>query len=98
MRFSPQTVLVLKTLSQTNTRWHYGYGLSQMTGLKSGTLYPILARLHDSGWLETKWETPSQPGRPPRHLYRLTALGQSEAKKMITQSCRVLTARLAYES
>ena len=98
MRFSPQTVSVLKVLCQTNTRWHYGYGLSQMTGLKSGTLYPILARLHDSGWLETKWEAPSQPGRPPRHLYRLTALGQSEAKKMMTQSRRMRIARLAYEN
>jgi PadR family transcriptional regulator, regulatory protein PadR len=99
MRCSPQTLLVLRALSQTSTPWHYGYALSQITGLKSGTLYPILARMHDSGWVETKWESSSEPGRPPRHLYRLTALGRTEAKRMITQSGRrVRAARLAYEA
>jgi PadR family transcriptional regulator, regulatory protein PadR len=98
VRSSPQTLSVLKALSQTSTPWHYGYGLSQITGLKSGTLYPILARLHDSGWLETKWEPSSEPGRPPRHLYRLTALGQTEAKKMIAESGEGRRARLAYET
>src|SRR5207248_7806547 len=98
MRSSPQTLLVLKALSETSAPWHYGYGLSQITGLKSGTLYPILARLSDSRWLETKWEPSSEPGRPARHLYRLTALGQCEAKKLIAQRCRARTARLAYES
>jgi PadR family transcriptional regulator PadR len=97
VRSSPQTLLVLKALSETSTPWHYGYGLSQITGLKSGTLYPILARLHDSGWLETKWEPSSEPGRPARHLYRLTALGHSEAKELVTQRYRARRARLAYE-
>jgi PadR family transcriptional regulator, regulatory protein PadR len=96
VRSSPQTLLVLKALCQASSPWHHGYALSQITGLKSGTLYPILARLHDSRWLETKWEPSIEPGRPPRHLYRLTVLGRSEAKKMITEGRRVRAARLAY--
>lgn len=55
--------------------WHYGYDLSRVTELKSGTLYPILIRLSDRGLLESKWQPPVQEGRPPRHMYRLTSAG-----------------------
>jgi PadR family transcriptional regulator PadR len=96
VRLSPQTLSVLQVLLESRTSWHYGYDLSGLTGLKSGTLYPILARLHDSGWLETKWEQSAEPGRPPRHLYRLTASGRTEAQKMIKQKGRATVTRLAY--
>jgi len=36
-------------------------------------------RLADRGLLETSWETERAPGRPPRHLYRLTGTGRSYA-------------------
>ncbi len=98
MRLSPQTLCVLQELYGSSTSWHYGYDLSRLTGLKSGTLYPILARMHDSRWLERKWEQSSEPGRPPRHLYQLTAIGRAEAKKIIKQDGKVRTARLAYEN
>ena len=47
--------------------WQYGYELSEQTGLKSGTLYPILLRLNDQGLLESKWLEPEDLGKPPRH-------------------------------
>ncbi|MGW4122717.1 PadR family transcriptional regulator [Nocardia sp. NPDC004711] len=49
--------------------------VARRTGLASGTLYPILARLSDAELLETRWEDGPAAGRPPRHLYRLTAAG-----------------------
>ncbi len=55
--------------------WHYGYDLSRVTELKSGTLYPILMRLCERGALESKWQPAALEGRPPRHMYRLTAAG-----------------------
>ena len=61
---SPQTLSVLQLLLESPRSWHYGYALSQLTGLKSGTLYPILLRLADQRWLETRWAEPEQPGRP----------------------------------
>ena len=61
--------------------WHHGYALSQETGLASGTLYPILMRLENLGWLETRWEEPGNTGRPPRHNYRLTAGGRAWARE-----------------
>jgi PadR family transcriptional regulator PadR len=74
---SPQTLLVLAQLLADAETWCYGYDLSRRTGLKSGTLYPILVRLAEHGWLETNWAAPETPGRPPRHLYRLTAEGRA---------------------
>ncbi|ESQ88574.1 transcriptional regulator [Asticcacaulis sp. AC460] len=72
---SPQTRTVLAALVVQPQAWRYGYDLSKETGLKSGTLYPLLIRLADDGLLETEWRQPLQPGRPPRHAYRLTAAG-----------------------
>ena len=74
-RPSPQTVAVLGALAAEPTAWRYGYELGLEVGLKAGSLYPILMRLADRGRLEAAWETNPPPGRPPRHLYRLTARG-----------------------
>jgi PadR family transcriptional regulator PadR len=66
-------------------QWLHGYELSEQTDLKSGTLYPILLRLSERGVLESKWEPSPHEGRPPRRLYRLTALGVSYAKEQMSQ-------------
>ena len=74
---SRQTRALLIALLGEPLRWRHGYELSQQTGLKSGTLYPILMRLSDQGLLESKWQEPEHPGRPPRHAYRLTSEGRA---------------------
>jgi DNA-binding PadR family transcriptional regulator len=80
---SPQTVRVLTQLLTRRNIWHYGYALARETGLPSGTLYPILIRLAEQGWLETKWTEPDRPGLPPRHTYRLTGVGVRAASERI---------------
>jgi PadR family transcriptional regulator PadR len=80
---SPQTLRVFTALLEDPAGWHYGYGLSKQTGLVPGTLYPILARLVDRELLETRWEPSSQPGRPQRHMYRLTAEGLTLAHSRV---------------
>jgi PadR family transcriptional regulator PadR len=74
LRLSPQTLQVLDAFLDGPKDWQYGYDISRNTGLKSGTLYPILMRLAERKLLETSWET-SEIGKPPRHLYRLTLDG-----------------------
>jgi PadR family transcriptional regulator, regulatory protein PadR len=74
LRLSPQTLRVLDAFLHSPMDWKYGYDISRNTGMKSGTLYPILMRLAERELLETSWEK-VEPGRPPRHLYRLTADG-----------------------
>lgn len=74
-RASPQTVAVLEALAGQPTTWRYGYELGREVDLKAGSLYPILMRLSDRGFLDSSWETDPPQGRPPRHLYRLTSSG-----------------------
>jgi PadR family transcriptional regulator PadR len=76
---SPQTRAVLAAVHDHPAEWRYGYDISRETGLASGTLYPILGRLTDRGFLETRWEDDTPEGRPRRHLYRLTAEGAARA-------------------
>jgi PadR family transcriptional regulator, regulatory protein PadR len=78
--FSAQTLLVLAALAAEPADWRHGYDLAKQTGLKSGTLYPILVRLADRGLLETRWEDGRPAGRPPRHLYRLSSEGLAQAQ------------------
>ena len=59
--------------------------LSRETVLKSGTLYPILMRLTENSWLETRWEE-AEPGRPPRHMYRLTTSGLQQARRFVAEA------------
>jgi hypothetical protein len=77
---SPQTLKLFDALLADPARWRYGYDLSRETGLASGTLYPILMRLTDQELLETGWEPSDEPGRPPRHTYRLTSDGAALAR------------------
>jgi PadR family transcriptional regulator PadR len=67
-------VRVLLALAADPAQWRYGYDLGMEVGLKSGSLYPILVRLADRGLLDASWEQ-EPAGRPPRHLYRLSAAG-----------------------
>jgi len=78
-RISPETLLVLQRFVERPTDWRYGYELSRETGLKSGTLYPILMRLEKYRLLEARWVA-TQDGVPPRHTYRLTPNGVQLAR------------------
>jgi PadR family transcriptional regulator len=84
--FSAQTLTVLADLCTTPWQWRHGYGIAKDTGLKSGTLYPILIRLADRGLVEACWEDEQPAGRPRRHLYRLTPEGLAAAGAALAQA------------
>lgn len=77
---SPQTRALLMAMLRQPQAWQYGYELSKQTGLKSGTLYPLLMRLSDQRLLRSKWQEPERPGKPPRHAYKLTPNGLAFAR------------------
>ena len=79
-RFSAQTLSVLAALCAESAGWRHGYGIAKDTGLKSGSLYPILIRLAERGLVEARWEEEQPAGRPRRHLYRLTPDGLARAQ------------------
>ncbi len=68
---SPATLRVLETLgSSPEPIW--GLHIIRETGLPSGSVYPILARLEALGMVTSEWESePSRPGAR-RRIYRLT--------------------------
>ena len=78
---SVQTQAVLDQLLRAHPSWAHGYDLSKASDLKSGTLYPILRRLHKAGLLAAEWEPSPHPGKPPRHSYRLTDAGLKLARE-----------------
>lgn len=80
-RLSPQALDVLRALASDADAWLYGLEVCAATGLKSGSLYPILVRLADRGLLESRWLEPQQPGRPARHAYRITSAGKAALRQ-----------------
>lgn len=81
---SMRTVAVLKRFLREPDRWLHGYDLIEELYIASGTLYPILMRLHDRDILDARWEDSPSPGRPRRHTYRLTAEGREWAQNAVT--------------
>lgn len=66
---------------------HYGLELMRASGLASGTIYPILARLTEAGWLEKRWEEldPVVAGRPARAYYRLSRQALPLARQRLAE-------------
>jgi len=81
---SPSTQKILMALLSETSQPHYGYALMKETALKSGTLYPILMRLKERGYLKAEWDTSTPTGRPPRQHYELTPLGINYAREIKT--------------
>lgn len=61
----------------------YGYDLMRRTGLPSGKLYPVLARLERAGWLARERGATHTADRPPRYRYRLSSAGAAAARTEI---------------
>jgi DNA-binding PadR family transcriptional regulator len=74
-RLTTPTRLVLAALRDADQPI-WGFEICRITGLKSGTIYPILNRLNGHGWVEAWLEDSPHPGRPPRRFYQLTDHGR----------------------
>ena len=59
----------------------YGFELAEATGLPSGTVYPILRRLEDDGFIKSHWaEVEGKTQRRRRRYYELTGEGRRAAQ------------------
>jgi PadR family transcriptional regulator, regulatory protein PadR len=91
-RMTLQTLAILKVLLAKPLESRYGLDISHEAGLKSGTLYPALARLAGAGWLTSFQEDIDEAaeGRRKRRYYRLTAEGAVKARQALeTESQRL---------
>ncbi|MFC8208874.1 PadR family transcriptional regulator [[Kitasatospora] papulosa] len=90
-RMTLQTQLVLQALLEDPAKQRYGLELCEVAGLPSGTIYPILARLEQVGWLDSSWEDPTvheAAGRPRRRFYRITQDGAEQARDALARTYR----------
>ncbi|WP_405090645.1 PadR family transcriptional regulator [Micromonospora sp. NBC_01392] len=87
MRLTIPVVKVLSALLTAPDEPRYGLDLMRLTGLPSGTLYPVLHRLRAAGWLAADWEDvdPVAAGRPARRYYRLTGDGIRAARLALAE-------------
>jgi PadR family transcriptional regulator, regulatory protein PadR len=83
---SEQALSLLRVLFNRPVDWRHGYDLSNETGQKSGTLYPVLMRLAEQGLLESEWIASPLKGAPARHAYRLTPKGVAFANDSLNQA------------
>jgi PadR family transcriptional regulator PadR len=86
-RLSAPTLRVLVAFMSAPQDELSGAQVRRAANVASGTLYPILARFEQAGWLESRWETgdPHTLGRPRRRFYRLTILGAKKTKAAIRE-------------
>ena len=77
IRMTTPTRLVLDVLIALADDPPWGYRICEEAGLGSGTVYPILERLENAGWIEGTWETGQLEDRPRRRFYSLTSAGHA---------------------
>lgn len=76
---SPSAAGVLNVFLTSPATPRYGYELIQATGIKSGSLYPVLGRFEKLGWISGSMEA-SVNGRPPRKVYEFNTDCIAEAR------------------
>jgi PadR family transcriptional regulator PadR len=69
----------------------WGYRICEVTGLGSGTVYPILERLEEAGWILGNWEPEQPEARPRRRFYSVTNTGRSEYENALNSRRHRLT-------
>lgn len=86
-RLTRQTLKVLGTLMSEQMRELSGAEIAKLSQLSSGTLYPILNRLEEFGWLDSRWEIgdPAALGRPRRRYYRITGEGAKKVQEVVRE-------------
>ncbi|MEV5103044.1 PadR family transcriptional regulator [Streptomyces massasporeus] len=83
-RLTKSTIGVLEVLlGATAGDPPWGFRICRDADLGSGTVYPILDRLTERGWVRSWDETEPHPGRPARRFYELTGTGRQLATQAL---------------
>ena len=94
IRLTQATALILQALA---TGRRHGFQIMEVSGLPSGTVYPVLRRLERELAVESEWEdseTASAAGRRTRRVYLLTESGQllaARARQRLADTQRLLS-------
>jgi DNA-binding PadR family transcriptional regulator len=88
-----QTLAVLRVMLETPAGSHYGLEIAKALHLPTGTVYPILYRLEQAGWIVSEFEEAAAADleRPRRRLYTLTGQGAQAARAEIDRGRLAIT-------
>ena len=81
IRMTHATALILQAVAAGK---RHGFQIMEVSGLPSGTVYPVLRRLEKALAVESEWESEDEArdaGRRQRRIYRLTESGQLLAER-----------------
>jgi PadR family transcriptional regulator PadR len=84
---SAPALKILGLMLQDPGAEYYGLELGRRADVLTGTVYPLLRRWEDLGWLSSRIEDidGALEGRPPRRLYRLSGEGERNARREIEE-------------
>jgi DNA-binding PadR family transcriptional regulator len=81
-RVTPATIDVLTVLdAASDPTW--GLAIIKASGRPAGSVYPILERLEQTGWVTSAWEDDPERVGPRRRFYELTDAGATAARQAI---------------
>ncbi len=88
-RITEQLVRVLDVFLDDPTGNHYGFRIAKDAAIQTGTLYPIMARLEDAGWLTGRWQDEDNTRGPRKRLYTLTPEGLNRAPAVVASRAKI---------
>lgn len=84
-RVTKQTLAVLQAFLDSGDRPVWGLALSKQLGIPTGSIYPMLDRLVENGWLQFSWEDDAARLGPRKKLYTLSKGGVLETKRLLAE-------------
>jgi len=84
-RVTKQTLAVLQAFLDSGDRPVWGLALSKQLGIPTGSIYPMLDRLVENGWLQFSWEDDADRLGPRKKLYTLSKAGAIESKRLLAE-------------
>lgn len=64
----------------------HGWAIMKTVKRTGPTVYGVLDRLEEAGWIESRWEVlPAEANRPRRRFYRLTSTGTVASRELLAE-------------
>jgi PadR family transcriptional regulator PadR len=84
-RITPPLLDVLEAFLAADAELH-GWAIIKASHRGGPTVYKILERLAELGWVTSRWEDrPTEPNKPRRRYYRLTGQGAQRAQALLAE-------------
>jgi PadR family transcriptional regulator PadR len=85
-RITPPFLDVLEAFLAAGGGELHGWAIIKSSNRGGPTVYKILERMTEMGWVTARWEDqPAEPNKPRRRYYRLTGVGTESARSLVAE-------------